>query len=212
MHSLAESIAKWLVSKSEHPFNQEEIRYGTEVFLGTAVQIALILSIAFLLGLFKETVFLFFSAAVYRRYSGGIHCEKYYRCTITSLAVFLFLAYLLHFIVLSSFIWIFSMALLVSIGAIIFLVPVDDPKNPIVEQEKKESLKHRTALVLLGLFLMALLAANILHDFNMAYAILIGVLWQSFTLTAWGQRSVSTLDQVFAYIEKIFIRKEGQNV
>lgn len=212
MHFLAERIAEWLVSKSEHSFNQEEIRYGTEVFLGTAVQIALILSIAFLLGLFKETVFLFFSAAVYRRYSGGVHCEKYYRCTITSLVVFLFLAYLLRFIVFISFFWVFSIALLVSIGAIIFLVPVDEPKNPIVEQEKKERLKHRTALVLLGLFLMALLAAKKLHDFNAAYAILIGILWQSFTLTAWGQKSVSTLDQIFAYIERIFIWKEGQNV
>lgn len=208
MHSLVARIAKWLVSKSEHPFNQEEIRYGTEIFLGTAVQIALILSTAFFLELFKETVFLFFSAAVYRRYSGGVHCGKYYRCTITSLVVFLFLAYLLRFIVLISFFWVFSIALLVSIGAIIFLVPVDDPKNPIVEQEKRERLKHRTAFILLGLFLMALSAANTLHDFNTAYAILIGVLWQSFTLTAWGQRTVSTLDQVFAYIEKIFIWKE----
>ncbi|MDD2511290.1 MAG: accessory gene regulator B family protein [Syntrophomonas sp.] len=211
MHALAERIAEWLVSKSEHPFNQEEIRYGTEVFLGTAVQIALILSIAFLLGLLKETAYSFFAAAVYRRYSGGVHCGKYYRCTIISLVVFLFLAYLVHYIVMFSFIWVFSMTLLVSIGAIIFLVPVDDLKNPIVNQEKKERLKHRTALVLLGLFLMAIVA-KILQDINMAYAILIGILWQTFTLTSWGQKFVSTLDQVFAYIEKLFIRKEGQNV
>ena len=208
MHALAKRIAKWLVDKSDYPFNQEEIRYGIEVFLGTVFQIIIILLVAFVIGLAKEVAFCLLSAAIYRRFSGGAHCEKYYRCTVTSLLVFNVLAYIAHLIDPAYFQLLILIAFITSLLALLFLVPVDNPRNLISNTEQRKTLKLKTSMVLMVLF-GGSIGAYRLYTHQIALAILLGVLWQTFTLTALGHKFIVGWDRSFAYIETIFSKEGG---
>ena len=208
MHALAKRIAEWLVDRSDYPFNQEEIRYGIEVFLGTVFQIIIILLVAFVIGLAKEVAFCLLSAAIYRRFSGGAHCEKYYRCTVTSLLVFNVLAYIAHLIDPAYFQLFVLIAFITSLLALLFLVPVDNPRNPISNTEQRKILKLKASMVLVVLF-GGSFGAYRLNAPQIALAILLGVLWQTFTLTALGHKFIVGWDRSFAYIETIFSKEGG---
>jgi accessory gene regulator B len=65
--------------------NEDNIRYGMEIFLGALLQIVILLSIAWVLGIIKPTAAIVCASGFYRRLAGGAHCGRYYRCTIFSI-------------------------------------------------------------------------------------------------------------------------------
>lgn len=210
MHNLAVRLSEFLARNSNFQGSQDEIRYGLEVFLGAAFQVVIIIGIAFSLGIGKEVAIILISAALLRRYSGGIHCQAYYRCTLCGIFVFTGLGCLAHVVKTDYFAVVFPLSLLLAGMIVYWKAPVDNPANPIVDVGKRQSLKYKSIAILLMLFVTAFVAGQIGYAVA-ATSILIGLLWQSFTLTPGGHLFINTWDKVFASIENNFQGKEGYN-
>lgn len=202
MKYFAQILAHLLAKNSSKALYEDEIRYGIEVMLGGVLQAFLLLALAFALNLFYETAGILLASALYRRYSGGAHCTAFYRCTLTSLFTFLPLAYLTK--ILSPYIGltITSCACIVVLIVAWLKVPVDNPVNPITDPLRRQSLRQKSLITAVSLSLLSLLLLFI-YPLG-STAILVGLLWQSFTVTAAGHIYMSAWDNLFLYIEKLF--------
>lgn len=204
MRHFAQKLAHLLAQNSHNVVHEDDLRYGIEVMLGGIFQIILLMIAALGLNLFYETAGIIFASGLYRRYSGGAHCTAYYRCTLTSIITFLPLAYLVRLSAPHL-----NLTVVICTGLVLLLItwlkaPVDNPSNPITDPLRRQSLRQKalvTALVLCLLAVWLLLVSP-----TWSAAILMGLLWQSITLTAPGHIYMSLWDNIFLYIEKI-IRK-----
>ncbi len=207
MNLLARKLAHLLVENSDDTFFEDEIRYGLEIVLGALLQIVLIALVAMLLGIVKEVLVIVCTAALYRRSTGGPHCKTYVRCTVTSLLIFITLAFIIKFIPVNYLpIYITCLAIF-SVLVIHLYVPVDNPINIISDESIIRKLKRQSYLVLL-LFLLITITSYVLSQEMIIITILIGLLWQNFTLLPWGQAFIRSLDLLFERIEGLLKRKE----
>ena len=206
MKQFAQSLAHMLAKSSQENINEDKIRYGIEVILGGLLQTVLLLVLAVWLNLLYETAGIILASALYRRYSGGAHCTAYYRCTLTSLFTLLPLAYL------TKIVFPYISFIIISCGCLVVLivawlkVPVDNPTNPITDPLRRQSLRQKSLIMAVFLSLLSILL--LFSSPLWSAAIIMGLLWQSITLTAPGHIYMSAWDNLFLYIEKN-IRKEG---
>lgn len=204
MKQFAQQLAHLLARNSQETICEDEIRYGIEVLLGSILQIALLLAIAFWLGLFYEAVGILMASALYRRYSGGAHCTAYYRCTLTSLITFLPLAYLTQFLLPYNNLLTVCSAGLVVLTIAWLKAPVDNPTNPITDPMRRQVLRKKSFIMAVLLWFLAI---TLLFVYPLGgVAIMMGLLWQSITLTTPGHIYMSAWDNIFLHIEKT-IRK-----
>jgi len=84
---------------------------------------------------------------------------------------------------------------------------VDNPINIISDESIIRKLKRQSYLVLL-LFLLITITSYVLSQEMIIITILIGLLWQNFTLLPWGQAFIRSLDLLFERIEGLLKRKE----
>ncbi|MDD2621365.1 MAG: accessory gene regulator B family protein, partial [Syntrophomonadaceae bacterium] len=179
MHYWAVKIAEFLVKDSDYQSNRDEIRYVLEIFLGAALQILIIICMAAILGLGKEVATILLVSAVLRKYSGGAHCQAFYRCTLCSIAVFLALGLLVQFNNPDYFQYFFPFVILFSLITVFRKAPVDNPENPIVDSNEQRRLKRMSVMILLVFLLLAAIAS--FYYSWMAASILLGIVWQVFT-------------------------------
>ncbi|MDD3363465.1 MAG: accessory gene regulator B family protein [Syntrophomonas sp.] len=207
MNSLAKKLAHLLAENASHSVLEDEIRYGLEIALGGLLQAIIIMVVALLLGIGKEVLAIITTAALYRRYSGGPHCQAYYRCTITSLVSFVVLGYVSRYIpanYLSGYI--IGLAIM-SLYLIHYYVPVDNPINPITDESTKRKRKIKSYWILLLVLLASTVFGEIMDKKLVAIALLLGMFWQNFTLLPWGHTYVHLWDQFFEKTEK-FLKGE----
>lgn len=208
MNSLAKKIAHLLVKNTDGLVLEDEVRYGLEIVLGALGQILIITLTALLLGIVKEVVAAAVSAAIYRRYSGGPHCQALYRCTLTSLLTFVGLGYISIYLPISYLP--FYIVFITAFTAIVIhtRVPVDNPINPISDEQIIKKRKQISYSVLFAVLLASLCIGYVWEAKQVSIALLLGLLWQNFTLLPWGHTYIKLWDQLFDKIEKHLYRKE----
>jgi len=208
MNLLAKKLAHLLVENTNNYYAEDEIRYGLEIALGALFQIILIIMAAVPLGVGQEAMAIIAAAGLYRRYTGGPHCQAYYRCTITSLVTYILMSYISKYIS-DLFLPIYTIfTTVLSLLVIHHLVPVDNPTNTIIDESLKKKMKVQSYLVLLLLVTASIWTGYFLKQKPIALALLLGILWQNFTLLPWGHVYIQLWDQFFERIEKIFTREE----
>ncbi|PKM78718.1 MAG: hypothetical protein CVU90_00090 [Firmicutes bacterium HGW-Firmicutes-15] len=208
MNLLARRIAHLMAENANKSLYEDEIRYGLEISLGGLLQIFVIMAVAFLLGMSKETLALICSTALYRRYSGGAHCQSYFRCTIVSLSHIILLAYICRFIpVIHLPVYITFLAIL-AILIIHYYVPVDNLINPIIDKPIIRKRKQKSYWVLFLLLLISLISSYIMGEKLVAIALLLGLFWQNITLLPAGQAYIHLWDQLFDILAAKF-KREG---
>jgi len=207
MNFLARKLARVLVGNSDRTFDEDFVRYGAEVSLGVLLQLGIFLLAGYFCGLFKEILGILIACAIMRRYSGGAHCSTYYGCTISGLLHFLFLAYILTLVDFSDYYKYFIFAAIICCGLVFWLAPVDNPVKRISDATQKKHLKYKSLLVLAALLILSL----VLHQFNrdvFAGALLIGLLWQSLTLTPGGEIYITAWDRFLLGIVQLIERRK----
>jgi len=201
---IARKLAHLLAENASDSFYEDEIRYGLEIALGGLFQLAIITFVALLLGIAKEVIAIAISTALYRRYSGGAHCQAFYRCTLTSMITFILLGYLSQYIPTSYWFLYIILTAILSIVVIHRYVPVDNPRNRITDEADKEKRRQKSY----GFIFLILLASALTRYFYdkelYSIALLLGLLWQNFTLSPWGNNYICFLDNIFDKMEKIF--------
>lgn len=125
-------LTKGYISKE----NQDLYLYAMKVLFRSIINMTALFVTGIVLGLLKESIFMFLSFFVLRKFAGGLHSDKYITCFLSSL--FISIGGLL----LIKNTWfvsknIFTIIMLVSASLIVVFSPVKHPNKEISNKEEK---------------------------------------------------------------------------
>ncbi len=125
-------VTKGYISKE----NQDLYLYAMKVLFRGIINMAALFVTGIALGLLKESIFMFLSFFVLRKFAGGLHSDKYITCFFSSL--FISIGGLL----LIKNTWfvsknIFTIIMLLSASLIVVFSPVKHPNKEISNKEEK---------------------------------------------------------------------------
>lgn len=129
---LALMVTKGYISKE----NQDLYLYAMKVLFRSIINMTALFVTGIALGLLKESIFMFLSFFILRKFAGGLHSDKYINCFVSSL--FISIGGLL----LIKNTWfvsknIFTIIMLVSASLIVVFSPVKHPNKEISNKEEK---------------------------------------------------------------------------
>ncbi|MEA4925098.1 MAG: accessory gene regulator B family protein [Syntrophomonadaceae bacterium] len=203
MNLIAKRLAHLLAENAPDTFYEDEIRYGLEIYLGALFQLLLIILVAMLLGIAGEVAVVAMAAALYRRYSGGAHCQAFYRCTLTSLVAFNLFGLASNYLPLSYWSYYIILTGVCSAMIIRCYVPVDNPGLRITDEAIRAKRRQQSYGVILLVIMASILLQYIQGAEIFSVALLIGLMWQNFTLIPAGHKCTCFLDHIFGKMEKM---------
>lgn len=159
----------------------EVINYGLQNIIGEIPKIILVFIIAYILGIFKWTLFTFIILFVYKGASGGVHLKTHLGCIIFTTAFYCVIPYVSQYFELVGiakyitilFIWIFGMAM------IKLYAPADTEAVPILETK----VRNKKKIVSYISFSIGLLLALFINDKMISNIIIIAYFIQTLTIT-----------------------------
>lgn len=159
----------------------EVINYGLQNIIGEIPKIILVFIIAYILGIFKWTLFTFIILFVYKGASGGVHLKTHLGCIIFTTAFYCLIPYVSQYFELVGiakyitilFIWIFGMAM------IKLYAPADTEAVPILETK----VRNKKKIVSYISFSIGLLLALFINDKMISNIIIIAYFIQTLTIT-----------------------------
>ena len=157
--------------KKENKYSDEQleiIRYGLEGLYLTITKALVIFSIAIMLGIFKEVIFLLITYNIIRSQAFGIHASKSSYCLISSIIIFIGGALICKYIVLPF--WIMVLCSIICNICLFLYAPADTYKRPIVNLKKRK--RFKTISSLLGIIYTVLI---ITFNNNISNYLLIGM-------------------------------------
>lgn len=202
VHKVAVYLGRGLARRVGVEQRAALLAYGLEIILGTALEIALILVLAWLAGVFWPVAASLFAASSLRLFSGGNHCTAYYRCVLLSSLVFLSLGWAAR--LLAAALPPVSLplgslgALGATLAAVLLLAPVEDPQRVRLKPALRRRRRLSSLFCLAGWALLLALAAR----GEAAAAISLGLAWQAFSLTAAGRTLVAFVDGLLIRVER----------
>jgi accessory gene regulator B len=205
---LASNIALSLGYNAE---KEAVIAYGLIAIIQIIITVLLVLFFGILAGAPAETLIICFSVGVLRKYSGGAHAKTAELCTVFSV-LFCTSTAVISKMLLAKIYYPVPMALAMAITfglsfyTVYKRVPVDSLNKPI-RTEKKKSRMKKGSLIILVIYLwlsVAFFMFGSTYTICRSYGIslLIGIAWQTFTLTYSGARFIEKMNSV------IRVRKE----
>lgn len=159
----------------------EVIYFGLQNIIGEIPKIFIVFGIAYILGIFKLSLFTFLALFIYKGASGGIHLKTHlgcimlttiFYCGIPFLSQCFILPEIIKYIVIAC-VWFFGM-LMIKLYA-----PADTEDIPILE-EKVRIKKRRTAYIS---FSLGLIAAIFIKDNVISNILILANLFQTITIT-----------------------------
>ncbi|MBM7854675.1 accessory gene regulator B [Desulfohalotomaculum tongense] len=196
IHKYSVQLAKYLSYELNlDRSRQAVIAYGLEVLIGGTIKILVFISIPWLFGIFPQFIAAFLSSAFLRLPSGGVHCSAYYRCLISSLLLFLFIAAISKYLVtfklpVHFFLW---FSLLTALITFIKLAPVDVKEKPIRCDTRRKILKIISCLMPF-IYLVVFNIFNLSSDIILASSM--SILFHTFTLTNLGHKFFRLVDKI----------------
>ncbi|NLC67737.1 MAG: accessory gene regulator B family protein [Clostridiaceae bacterium] len=184
------SLARGLSSQlNENHEKRSVYYYGFQVVIGTVFKLAILLAVAFILGIFKETMVIMGFFIAFRTTAGGYHMDTYGKCMAASMVIFLLSGLFVHYA------WSYwnahSLAILTiiifNVGLFSFYrwAPADTPNKPIKNEKKIKSLKRKSMILLtISTFVIFLLILK--HLYVYALAGCVGTLVAVFNVTPAG--------------------------
>ena len=164
----------------------EVINYGLQNIVGEIPKIFLLFIIAFILGMFKEVLFMFIVLTPYRGASGGFHLKTHLGCIVGTTAFYCGIVLLSQHIILEDITkyiligisWIFGMFM------IKLYAPADTENVPILskkDRKKKQMIAYIT-------YSIGLLVALLVQDQVISNILLFGNILQTLTITKLAYR------------------------
>ncbi|HHT47528.1 MAG TPA: accessory gene regulator B family protein [Firmicutes bacterium] len=214
MYGLANILGNFIASKLN--FDQERrevIIYGAFVFMHNLAIVLIVLLVAFIAGIFKETVIIILAFGLLRRFGGGIHVSSPLFCMVSSIIVFpllgilaaVFSGYLLNVALFGRFVFF----LLISSAALIcvlFYAPREHPNHPFSTRMRVRlrALSLVISLICTGFLLLGVLWGSFLKE---ATAVGMALIFQALNLLPAGGWFMDKLDKAFSH----FFQKEAKS-
>ena len=163
-----------LISKQYPEYSNDkldEIMYGIEGIYLTITKTIIIFSLAFILGIAKELLFLLITFNIIRLFAFGIHAGSSTTCLIFSSILFLGSAFLCKHLVIDKNI------ILITYFIIFILIclfsPADTVKRPLIKKKKRIRWKILSIFTVLIYFSITLLINNNLMINSLLFGLLI---------------------------------------
>lgn len=177
----------------------EVIKYGLQNIIGEIPKIILLFLIAWILGIFKEVLFMFIVLSPYRGASGGFHLKTHIGCILGTNIFYCGIVFISKYIVLGNTLKII-VALAVWIFGIIMIklyAPADTENVPILskkERRKKQIIAYITfsAGIIAGLLIKNTIISNILIFSNFIQTLTITKVAYKLTKNKYGYEVYST--------------------
>lgn len=134
--------------KKNYSYNEEklaEIKYGLEAIYILVSKSIVILTSAFILGIFKEVIIFTLSYSLIRLFSFGLHATKSWICLVSSLIIFITIPFICKYLTIN--IYLKSIINCISIIMIFKNAPADTYKRPIVNKKRRERYKFLSTII-----------------------------------------------------------------
>ena len=159
----------------------EVINYGLQNIIGEFPKIILVFIIAYILGIFKWTLFTFIILFVYKGASGGIHLKTHLGCILFTTAFYCLIPFVSQYFELTGvvkyittlFIWIFGMIM------IKLYAPADTESVPILQNK----VRKKKRIVSYISFSVGLLIALLINNSMISNIIILSHFIQTLTIT-----------------------------
>ena len=136
----------------------DEIMYGIEGIYLTVEKAIIIFTISFMLGIFKNLIFLLIAFNIIRLFAFGVHASKSIICLIFSSIIFLSFAFLCKIITLDKNILFIIYPIILII--MYFFAPADTVKRPLINEKKRKRFKRLSLLITIIYFIISILYVN----------------------------------------------------
>jgi len=123
----------------------EEIAYGLETVYLTVTKLIVLFGLAYILGIFKEVVFLILCYNLIRSSTYGLHASKSIYCLISSILMFIGGVYISNYMADVS-IYIKVLLGVISIFMLMKYAPADTEKRPLINAKKRKKLKLASSI------------------------------------------------------------------
>lgn len=189
---------------------KEVIAYGAFSLIQTIWSIILVMIFGAIFNVFWEAIFVSFSGALLRKYSGGAHATSPNRCAVIGVIVSVGSALILNkalFYISAIHIFIYACLVFVFTYYVIYKYsPVDTPNKPIVKEETKKRLR-KSAFKMVHFYFIIIIILYIYYFKQKSYiglkiisSISTGMLCQDITLISLGHYITSKLDIILKNI------------
>lgn len=159
----------------------EVIYYGLQNIVGEIPKIFIVFAIAYVLGIFKWTLFTFLALFLYKGASGGVHLKTHMGCLTFTTIFYCIIPFLSQQFVLPNIakyvvifaVWIFGMIM------IKLYAPADTENVPILD----EKVRRKKQIVAYITFSLGLLVALIIKNNTISNILILANLFQTITIT-----------------------------
>jgi accessory gene regulator B len=164
--------------------NVEVLHFGLRLIFHSAVNYALILVLAYILGIFAETLAAVLVGSILKVFSGGAHLNSPVKCILFGTVIYLVIGKVAAGLGVSlgfSFpFWLISGVVVFT--SVVTFAPAPAKNKPIrtlVQRRKLRNISRLVAGTALGMTFFMILAGK--HE-SLFYGVLLGLLWQSISL------------------------------
>ncbi|EJO5346328.1 accessory gene regulator B family protein [Clostridium botulinum] len=200
-----EQVSNKIGSKISNNLNldkdtEEIIAYGAFAVLQTLWAFLCVAILGAIFNVLIESMIIILSIAIFRKYSGGIHANSPNKCAVFGAIICSTLALVVKKLNLGfnlTFILMFAFSFVYACYTIYKFVPVDTKNKPIDNIDEKLRLKKCSFLSISILFLIEIMLIVLYLKYKYSTVIyygncvIVGVLWQSFTLTPTAKKLFS---------------------
>lgn len=152
--------------QKNHPeydeIKMDELRYGLEGFYLTITKSIVIFSVAFILNVFVEMIFMLFIFNILRKYAFGLHATKSWICLISSGSVFLIFPYISKLIEIPIIVK--ALLGIIAVVCIYCYAPADTSKRPLIYADRRRKYKHIATVCCVILMGICLVIPNNLYS------------------------------------------------
>ncbi len=169
LNSIRNSIRKQYPNYTEDKL--DEIMYGIEGLYLTITKTIVIFTIALILGIVKELIFLLITFNFIRLFAFGMHANKSWICLAFSSFMFIGGAYLCKYIILSKEV-IYALYT-ISIIIIAAYSPADTVKRPLIKKKKRIRFKIFSIITTIIFFIITLFVKDNLIINSLIFGLII---------------------------------------
>lgn len=217
MESIANRISNKVVEELHLDDEKRQvINYGLIAIVQMIVLVGIALIIGFILGVPLEVLIACFSVSTLRKYTGGAHASSIEFCTLTGIVVSTVTAFLCGRVLPNYITGVTSIAIMFLIYSSAFYMcykkaPIDSLNKPIKSEEKRLRMKKKAMSILGGCLVISILFLILGTKFNifisLNLSLLLGILWQVFTMTSVSGKILGRIEKV----TDIIIFRRGTN-
>jgi len=153
---ISSKVARILCEDEKHTDNYELYEYAIYIILSSAFHMATVIVLGLVFNLLTESLVLYLSFIVIRKFAGGYHAKTPVRCYLFSFASNIIILCLVKWLssINTLFIFIFIIFELLCVVLILLISPLDTENNPLTGQEKK-MYRMLTSIITILIFIIS---------------------------------------------------------